>query len=125
MKDNKLREFLGNEWLKVMDDIGENINCYEATIKHLEHYEKRISAFKKLLTITEDWNYEDKFIPDFSNLNQIKCAPTFCCINGHLHFLMARTFVQDIRYGPICFKTLKRAEDFGKKFIDLWSDFLL
>lgn len=94
--------------------------------KHLE----ALIALNELFTIAEAWNKEDDFVPDFSNRNQWKYFPWFTYNNDAAGFVYAHT-INAATYGyayigsRLCFKTSKRAEQFGKQFEDLYNKVFL
>lgn len=89
---------------------------------------KSLDALDTLITIAQAWNKLDNFVPDFSNSQQSKWFPCFKPKNTKLIYDKSLP-TSPILYGvfkcKLCFKTQKRAEQFGKLFIDLWNDFLL
>lgn len=91
---------------------------------------KALIALNELFTIAQAWNKEDEFEPDFSNSNQYKYFPWFVYDNGTAGFVYAFTnyaaaFTYAYFGSRLCFKTPKRARQFGEQFIDLWNDVLL
>jgi hypothetical protein len=94
--------------------------------KHL----KALIALNKLFTIAEAWNKKDGFVPDFSDWNQDKWFPWFKYDKYVAGFVFAATdntpSVADAYFGSrLCFKTSKRAEQFGKQFVDLFNKVFL
>ena len=91
---------------------------------------KALIALNKLFTIAEAWNKEDGFVPNFSNWNQSKWFPWFKYDKSTARFVYA--FTDDTptsAYASVgsrlCFKTPKRAEQFGKQFEDLYNEIFL
>ncbi len=94
--------------------------------RHLE----ALIALNKLFTIAEAWNEEDGFIPDFSDEKQDKWFPWFRYDQDSERFVC-----MDTHYAPtrthagigsrLCFKTSKRAMQFGKQFADLYNKVFL
>lgn len=94
-----------------------------------EHAEALI-ALNKLFTIAQAWNKEDGFVPDFSDWNQDKWFPWFVYDKDVAGFVCANT-----NYTPttatayigsrLCFKSSERAEQFGRKFADLYNKVFL
>ena len=90
--------------------------------KHIE----ALIALDQLFTIAEAWNKADGFVPDFSDLSQIKWFPWFTydkgtagfvCVNTNCTFTYAHAY-----FGSrLCFKSSARAEQFGKQFADLYN----
>lgn len=94
----------------------------ELNPKHLN----ALIALNQLFTIAEAWNKEDKFIPDFSDYNQIKWYPRFKYDKDAARFVLEATYYMS-KYAStsigsrLCFKTQERAEQFGKQFDDLYN----
>lgn len=91
---------------------------------------KALIALNKLFTIAEAWNKEDEFVPDFSDLNQVKCFPWFKYKKDIVRFVFAGTdytlmYTNANISSRLCFKTSKRAEQFGKQFIDIYNEIFL
>lgn len=90
---------------------------------------KRIEAqlaLNKLVAMAEAWNKEDGFDPDFSNPKQTKWFPWLMYDKDAAGFVCVGTFniTELLRAYPsprICFKSPKRAEQFGKKFMELYN----
>ena len=91
---------------------------------------KAMIAMNKLFTIAQAWNKADGFVPDFSNRNQNKWFPWFRYSDDAAGFVFAYAYAAASAAGAgvgsrLCFKTDKRARQFGEQFTDLWNDFLL
>ena len=91
---------------------------------------KALIALNKLFTIAEAWNKEDEFVPDFSDLSQDKWFPWFKYKKDIVRFVFAGTdytpmYTNANISSRLCFKTSKRAEQFGKQFIDLYNEIFL
>lgn len=89
---------------------------------------KALIALNELFTIAQAWNQADGFVPDYSDRCQDKWSPWFGYKQSagfvYVFSRNAPTY-SDASYGSrLCFKTLERAEQFGKQFIGLWNDFL-
>ena len=87
-------------------------------------------ALNKLFTIAQAWNKEDEFVPDFSDLNQDKWFPLFKYKKDIAGFVFAGTdytpmYTNANINSRLCFKTSKRAEQFGKQFIDIYNEIFL
>ena len=94
--------------------------------KHL----KALIALNKLFTIAQAWNKEDGFVPDFSNHVQDKWVPWFKYDKNTARFVYAFAYNLPILgyeyFGSrLCFKTSKRAAQFGKQFEDLYNKVFL
>lgn len=85
-------------------------------------------ALNELFTIAEAWNKADGFVPDFSDNDQHKYFPWFAydkdvarfSQNGSMSSAYASTFC-----ARLCFKTAKRAMQFGLRFTGLFNKFLM
>lgn len=91
---------------------------------------KALIALNKLFTIAEKWNKEDGFVPDFSNKGQWKYFPWFEYRKEAAGFVSAFTdnTASDANsfFGSrLCFKSESRAEEFGKKYADLYNEVFL
>lgn len=128
-------------------DIKPNVNFYVVKRKYSEKvanledvarlvtdinpkHIKALIALNELFTIAEAWNKEDGFVPDFSNRNQWKYFPWFTYNNDAAGFVCestAYTATDASAYigSRLCFKTSKRAEQFGKQFEDLYNKVFL
>lgn len=94
----------------------------EINPKHLE----ALNALNRLFTIAEAWNKADGFVPDFSDIKQKKWFPKFKYDKDAAGFVYLYTdFSCSFSSGTfgkrICFKTSERAEQFGKKFAELYN----
>lgn len=92
---------------------------------NMTHCEALI-ALNKLFTIAEAWNKEDEFVPDFSDCEQSKWTPWFKYDKDAAMFVYKSVTnapaYMCTNFGPrLCFKTSKRAEQFGKKFTYLYN----
>lgn len=91
------------------------------------HHLKAIAALNQLFTIAEAWNKEDDFTPDFSDWEQDKWYPIFDYNSDAEAFIYNyASFVGSIPRSPfgarLCFKTCTRAEQFGKRFANLYNE---
>lgn len=91
---------------------------------------KALIALNKLFTIAEKWNKEDGFVPDFSNKGQWKYFPWFKYEGEAAGFVFAGTHyaasLANAYFGSrLCFKSESRAEEFGKKYADLYNEVFL
>ena len=91
---------------------------------------KALAALNKLFTIAEAWNKADDFMPDFSNENQYKYFPWFVYdkdaagfVYEHAHHTATNTNADFV--SRLCFKTAKRARQFGEMFADLYNEVFL
>lgn len=94
----------------------------EINPKHIE----ALIALNKLMTISEAWNKEDGFVPDFSDWNQDKWFPWFKYDKDAAGFVYsatnnATTHAYAASGSRLCFKSSERAEQFGKQFADLYN----
>lgn len=91
---------------------------------------KALIALNKLFTIAEKWNKEDGFVPDFSNKGQWKYFPWFKYEGEAAGFVFAYTVnAASAAYASfgsrLCFQSESRAEEFGKKYADLYNEVFL
>ena len=91
---------------------------------------KALIALNKLFTIAEKWNKEDGFVPDFSNKGQWKYFPWFKYEGESAGFVAASASdtasAANTDIGSrLCFKSESRAEEFGKKYVDLYNEVFL
>lgn len=91
---------------------------------------KALIALNKLFTIAEKWNKEDGFVPDFSNKGQWKYYPWFKyeVESSGFVYAYADDAASDAHSGVgsrLCFKSESRAEEFGKKYVDLYNEVFL
>ena len=91
----------------------------ELNPKHIE----ALVALNRLFTIAEAWNKADGFAPDFFDMEQDKWYPTFEYYKEK-GLVFYRT-VQKVFGTKLCFKTSERAEQFGKKFVELYNKVFL
>lgn len=95
-----------------------------------DEYVEVLYALNELFTIEEAWNKDDDFVPDFSDCSQYKFFPWFKYDKDTAGFVCADTYNAPTAAGAIigsrlCFKTRERAEQFGKKFTDLYNKVFL
>lgn len=113
-----------DEAAKHFDSLAQLIR--NANPRHL----KALIALNKLFTIAEKWNKEDGFVPDFSNKGQWKYFPWFQYEGESAGFVAAGT-ADTASYAAanvgsrLCFKSESRAEEFGKKYVDLYNEVFL
>lgn len=94
----------------------------EINPKHIE----ALIALNKLTTISEAWNKEDGFVPDFSDWDQDKWFPWFKYDKDAAGFVCDHTGNIPVTIGSwLCFKSEERAEQFGRQFTDLYNKVLL
>lgn len=120
-----------NEAIRDWADAADYINSdYKAFVKvPAQHYEA-LAALNQLFLIAEAWNKIDGFVPDFSNRNQWKYFPWFTYNNDAAGFVLSATHYAaayaDALFGSrLCFKTERRAEQFGKQFVELFNKVFL
>jgi hypothetical protein len=130
--------------IEVKEEINVIVDSYESATRYLKYqadvktkltginpkHTKALVALNALFTIADAWNKADGFVPDFSNRNQNKWFPWFRYSDDAAGFVCADTIhaaSSATAYvgSRICFKTDKRARQFGEQFTDLWNDFLL
>ena len=91
---------------------------FRTTKKHIP----KLDALNQLIILAEAWNSFDEFKPVWGNTNQQKYYPSFQFINGKLEFscVGVAQFITNTHISNFSFKTEKRAEQFGKQFIELF-----
>lgn len=128
---DKAREHLGLKPNSEFDVVKVRESTYATCIyndinpKHLE----ALIALNKLFTIAEAWNKEDRFVPDFSDLERDNYFPWFKYDSDTSRFVYANTgntSTAALVFEPhLCFKTPERAAQFGKQFADLYNKVFL
>lgn len=91
---------------------------------------KASEAFYKLSVIAEAWNKMDEFVPDFSDREQHKYFPWFRYDDKSAGFVCSGSIDSAATtyafFGfRLCFKTSKRAKQFGKQFTDSYNQMFL
>ena len=113
------------------DEAAKHFDSLAQLIKNANpRHIKALIALNKLFTIAEKWNKEDGFVPDFSNKGQWKYFPWFKYEGEAAGFVFAATFSSasfaSAHLGSrLCFKSESRAEEFGKKYVDLYNEVFL
>lgn len=115
LKDNSEYEVYGRDVERLVRELNP---------RHVD----ALIALNELFTIAEAWNKADGFVPDFSNNDQHKYFPWFAydkdvarfSQNGSMSSAYASTFC-----ARLCFKTAKRAMQFGQRFAGLFNKFLM
>lgn len=132
-----------NDIEKDFDDAREKLDSFNVTsdeaAKHFDslaqlirnanpRHIKALIALNKLFTIAEKWNKEDGFVPDFSNKGQWKYYPWFKYEVESAGFVFASYAASRASASVgsrLCFKSESRAEEFGKKYVDLYNEVFL
>lgn len=88
------------------------------TKKHMP----KLYALNQLMILAEAWNSFDEFEPDWQDHMQDKHYPSFAFKNGKFEFshVSFQRCVVNTHVANFGFKTEKRAEQFGREFIDLF-----
>lgn len=91
---------------------------------------KALIALNELFTVAEAWNKEDGFVSDFSDWEQDKWFPWFKYNKDTARFVCtdiinAATAASAHLGSRLCFKSSKRAAQFGKQFEDLYNKVFL
>lgn len=113
------------------DEAAKHFDSLAQLIKNANpRHIKALIALNKLFTIAEKWNKEDGFVPDFSNKGQWKYFPWFKYEGEDAGFVYAFTrnaaSAASAHFGSrLCFKSESRAEEFGKKYVDLYNEVFL
>ena len=97
-------------------------DTYQPVFRTTKKHMTRLYALNQLMILAEAWNTFDNFKPDWNDSKQKKYYPDFEFRNGKLEFshLGFGQFISDPHISIFSFKTSKRAEQFGKQFIDLF-----
>lgn len=134
-----------NDIEKDFEDAREELDSFKVTsdeaAKHFDslaqlirnanpRHIKALIALNKLFTIAEKWNKEDGFVPDFSNKGQWKYFPWFKYEGEAAGFVFANAYYTASAAcayigSLLCFKSESRAEEFGKKYADLYNEVFL
>lgn len=122
------RKSLGKDFILSNNSKSEDVTNLMNDInpKHIE----ALIALNKLFTIAQAWNKEDGFIPDFNDANQYKYFPWFKYDKDAAGFVFASAVnasaITIADFGSrLCFKTRKRAIQFGKQFVYLFNKVFL
>ena len=112
------------------DEAAKHFDSLAQLIKNANpRHIKALIALNKLFTIAEKWNKEDGFVPDFSNKGQWKYFPWFKYEGEAAGFVCASSRTASYAtasFGSrLCFKSESRAEEFGKKYADLYNEVFL
>ena len=89
---------------------------------------RALDALNELLTIAQAWNKEDNFVPDFRKQFQLKWFPCFKYYDSPVYIMYSgvnyyTNNTPNVYIGQrFCFKTAKRAEQFGKQFRHLFRE---
>lgn len=90
---------------------------------------KVLIALNKLFTLARAWNKVDEFVPNFLDNGQRKYYPYFVRDPGDAKHIIVNASVtvccDALCLNRICFKSEKRAKQFGEQFIDLFKQILL
>ena len=87
---------------------------------------KAIIALNRLFSIAEAWNKADGFVPDFADRSQTKWFPWFKWSDDTAGFVCAfscstASYARAGIGSRLCFATEDIAEQFGKRFINLYN----
>ena len=98
----------------------------EFNIRHT----RALVALNQLFPIAQAWNMLDNFVPNFSNYEQFKWFPCFEYNEDTKKFVFDKArYALSYTNAPtqlrLCFRTEKRAEQFGRQFIDLYNQVFL
>lgn len=87
---------------------------------------KALIALNRLFTIAQAWNTADNFTPDWEDEFQCKMFPCFEYDGSGFAAADCAPSNAGAHFGSrLCFKSPKRACQFGEQFIGLWNDALL
>ena len=103
--------------------------CFSGIEFNIIH-NRALVALNKLFTIAQAWNMLDNFVPNFSNYEQFKWFPCFEYNKDTKEFVFDKArYTLSYTNAPtqlrLCFRTEKRAEQFGRQFADLYNQVFL
>ena len=122
---DEAKKVLGNDMLYTSTTIDE-INSLVDNINPKGI--RALDALNELLTIAQAWNKEDNFVPDFRKQFQLKWFPCFKYYDSPVYIMYSgvnyyTNNAPNVYIGQrFCFKTAKRAEQFGKQFRHLFRE---
>lgn len=93
-------------------------------------HNRALVALNQLFTIAQAWNMLDNFVPNFSNYEQFKWFPCFEYNKDTKKFVFDKArYTLSYTNAPtqlrLCFRTEKRAAQFGRQFVDLYNQVFL
>ena len=103
--------------------------CFSGIEFNIIH-NRALVALNKLFTIAQAWNMLDNFVPNFSNYEQFKWFPCFEYNKDTKEFVFDKArYTLSYTNAPtqlrICFRTEKRAEQFGRQFVYFYNQVFL
>lgn len=103
--------------------------CFSGIEFNIGHT-KALVALNQLFTIAQAWNILDNFVPNFSNYEQCKWFPCFEYNKDTKEFVFDKArYALSYTNAPtqlrLCFRTEKRAEQFGRQFVYLYNQVFL
>lgn len=109
--------------------LAENSACFSGIEFNIRHT-RALVALNQLFTIAQAWNMLDNFVPNFSNYEQFKWFPCFEYNEDTKEFVFDKArYALSYTNAPtqlrLCFRTEKRAEQFGRQFVDLYNQVFL
>lgn len=109
--------------------LAEDSYCFSGIEFNIVHTGALV-ALNQLFTIAQAWNMLDNFVPNFSNYEQCKWFPCFEYNKDTKEFVFDKArYALSYTNAPtqlrLCFRTEKRAEQFGRKFVYLYNQVFL
>ena len=106
------------------------VSCISSGIEFNIVHTRALVALNELFTIAQAWNMLDNFVPNFSNYEQCKWFPCFKYNEDTKKFVFDKArYALSYTNAPtqlrLCFRTEKRAEQFGRKFVYLYNQVFL
>ena len=109
--------------------LAEDSFCFSDIEFNIIHT-RALVALNQLFTIAQAWNMLDNFVPDFSNYEQFKWFPCFEYNKDTKEFVFDKArYALSYTNAPtqlrLCFRTEKRAKQFGRQFVYLYNQVFL
>ena len=109
--------------------LAEDSFCFSGIEFNIIHT-RALVALNELFTIAQAWNMLDNFVPNFSNYEQFKWFPCFEYNEDTKKFVFDKArYALSYTNAPtqlrLCFRTEKRAEQFGRQFVNLYNQVFL
>lgn len=90
-----------------------------------KEYLTRVKAFYELSVLCDVWNKQDGFVPGFNDPSQERWYPVFSADGCGYRYSYTPYSSAGAELGSrICFKSVERSDEFGKKFEGLFKIFL-
>lgn len=80
-----------------------------------------LEALDQLLTLADEWNKEDSFVPDYNDSTLVVYSPVFY---GRMDSGFGCVGIAGGITSPLCFKSSERAIAFGNRYKYLYKKYL-